>query len=138
MSNYPEYMVAPMREELVQAGFTQLLTPEAVDAALARPGRALVVVNSVCGCAAAGARPGVVKALKERGLAFDHLFTVFAGMEKEAVQRMRDHFEGAAPTSPQVALFKDGELKHLLQRPAFLDQSPEAVAGAITQAYATL
>lgn len=138
MSNYPEYMVAPMREELVQAGFMQLLTPEAVDAALARPGRTLVVVNSVCGCAAAGARPGVVKALKERGLAFDHLLTVFAGMEKEAVQRMRDHFEGAAPTSPQVALFKDGELKHLLQRPAFLDQSPEAVAGAITQAYATL
>lgn len=138
MSNYPEYMVAPMRQELVEAGFEQLMTPEDVDRALARPGRTLLVVNSVCGCAAAGARPGVVAALREKGLAFDHLLTVFAGMEKDAVQRAREHFEGAAPTSPQVALFKDGELKHLMQRPAFLDQAPAGIAEELSKAYARL
>ena len=134
MSNYPEFQVAPMREELVQAGFTQLMSPAEVDAALARPGTTLLVVNSVCGCAAAGARPGVIQALRAKGLRFDHLVTVFAGMETEATQRARQHFEGAAPSSPQVALFRDGQLVHLMGRTAFLERTPDAIAGELVSA----
>jgi len=128
MANYPEYQVAPMREELVQAGFTQLMSPEDVDRALERPGTTLLVVNSVCGCAAAGARPGVIQALRQKGLRFDHLVTVFAGMETEATQRARAYFEGAAPSSPQVAIFRDGRLLHLMSRTAFLERTPQAIA----------
>lgn len=134
MSNYPEHMVAPMRQELVEAGFEQLLTPGDVNAALARPGTALLLVNSVCGCAAAGARPGVIHALAQGGLQVDHRLTVFAGMEKEATAQARTYFEGATPTSPQAALFKDGQLVGLLQRPAFQDQSPESIAQALLEA----
>jgi len=90
-----------MREELAQAGFTQLMSPEQVDQALGRAGTTLLVVNSVCGCAAAGARPGVIQALRRKGLRFDHLVTVFAGMESEATQRARQYFEGAAPVRPR-------------------------------------
>lgn len=128
MPNYPEAMVAPMREELTQAGFQQLMTPEAVDAALARPGTTLLIVNSVCGCAAAGARPGVIKALREKGLKVDHLVTVFAGMETEATRRARDYFEGAPPSSPQAAVLKDGRLVHLMGRNRFLDRTPDMIA----------
>ncbi len=135
MSNYPEYMVAPMREELVQAGFQQLMTPAQVDEALQRPGTTLLVVNSVCGCAAAGARPGVTEALRSQGLKFDHLVTVFAGMEKEATAQAREYFEGAMPTSPQAAILKDGQLVHLMQRSDFLGQDPETIAGHLAAAY---
>jgi putative YphP/YqiW family bacilliredoxin len=128
MANYPEYMVAPMRDELTQAGFQHLMTPEAVDAALQRPGTTLLLVNSVCGCAAAGARPGVIKAIRDKAVAFDQLVTVFAGMETEATQRAREYFEGAAPSSPQAAILQDGRLVHLMNRSAFLDRSPEAIA----------
>lgn len=135
MSNYPEHMVAPMREELVQAGFRQLLTPAQVDQALQQPGTTLLVVNSVCGCAAAGARPGVTEALRTQGLKFDHLVTVFAGMEKEATAQAREYFEGAMPTSPQAAILKDGQLVHLMQRSDFLGHAPEEIAAALGQAY---
>jgi putative YphP/YqiW family bacilliredoxin len=117
-----------MREELSQAGFQHLMTPAQVDEALGRPGTTLLVVNSVCGCAAAGARPGVVKALREKGLKFDHLVTVFAGMETEATQRAREYFEGAPPSSPQAAILKDGRLVHLMGRMSFLDRSPDMIA----------
>ncbi len=136
MANYPEQQVAPMREELVQAGFTQLMTSGEVDRALARPGTTLLVVNSVCGCAAAGARPGVIQALRRRGLRFDHLVTVFAGMETEATQRARQYFEGAAPSSPQVAIFRDGQLVRLMQRNEFLERTPEAIAEELAAAAA--
>lgn len=135
MSNYPEHMVAPMRDELVQAGFQQLLTPAQVDQALQQPGTTLLVVNSVCGCAAAGARPGVTEALRTQGLKFDHLVTVFAGMEKEATAQAREYFEGAMPTSPQAAIFKDGQLVHLMQRSDFLGHAPEEIAAALGRAY---
>jgi putative YphP/YqiW family bacilliredoxin len=128
-------MVAPMREELVQAGFEQLLTPAQVDVALQRPGTTLLVVNSVCGCAAAGARPGVNQALRSPGLRFDHLVTVFAGMEQAATAQAREYFEGAQPTSPQAALFRDGQLVHLMQRQDFLGQSPEEIASTLSLAY---
>jgi putative YphP/YqiW family bacilliredoxin len=137
MANYPEFQVAPMREELVQAGFTQLMDPEQVDRAISQPGTTLLVVNSVCGCAAAGARPGVIQALRGKGLRFDHLVTVFAGMEAEATQQARRHFEGAAPSSPQVAIFRDGRLVHLMGRNAFLERSPEAIAEELAAAAET-
>ena len=127
MSNYPEHMVAPMRDELTQAGFQHLMTPDEVDAALKRPGTTLLMVNSVCGCAAAAARPGVVLALQE-GLQVDHRVTVFAGMEIEDTRRARDYFEGAAPSSPQAAILRDGQLVQLLGRPSFLDRTPEDIA----------
>ena len=128
MSNYPEHMVAPMREELSRAGFQHLMTPEDVDAALQRPGTTLLMVNSVCGCAAAAARPGVILALQGGGLQVDHRVTVFAGMEVEATRRARDYFEGAPPSSPQAAILKNGQLVQLLGRPSFLDRSPEDIA----------
>ena len=127
-ANYPEYMVAPMRDELTAAGFQHLMTPEDVDQALQRPGTTLLIVNSVCGCAAAGARPGVIKALKEKGLKFDHLVTVFAGMEAEATQRAREYFEGAAPSSPQAAILENGRLVHLMGRTSFLERTPDMIA----------
>ena len=135
LSNYPEAMVAPMREELVQVGFKQLLTPAQVDAALQQPGTTLLLVNSVCGCAAAGARPGVAEALRSQGLRFDQLVTVFAGMEKEATAQAREYFEGALPTSPQAAILKDGQLVHLMQRQDFLGHSPEEIAATLSSAY---
>ena len=135
MSNYPEHMVAPMREELTQVGFQQLLTPAQVDEALQKPGTTLLVVNSVCGCAAAGARPGVAEALRSQGLRFDQLVTVFAGMEKEATAQAREYFEGAMPTSPQAAILKDGQLVHLMQRSDFLGHSPEEIATTLSHAY---
>ncbi len=135
MSNYPEHMVAPMREELTQIGFEHLMAAPAVEQALERPGTTLLVVNSVCGCAAAGARPGVALALKDPGLKFDHLVTVFAGMEQEATRAAREYFEGAAPSSPQAAILKDGQLLHLLQRTDFLGREPGEIAEAITHAY---
>lgn len=134
MSNYPESMVAPMRQELMEVGFHQLLSRDQVDEALQRPGTTLLVVNSVCGCAAAGARPGVAAALR-RGLQFDHLVTVFAGMEKEATAQARDYFEGAMPTSPQAAILRDGELLHLMQRADFLGHEPEEIATTLEAAY---
>jgi putative YphP/YqiW family bacilliredoxin len=128
-------MVAPMREELVQAGFRQLLTSAQVDEALRQPGATLLLVNSVCGCAAAGARPGIREALRSQELRFDQLVTVFAGMEKEATAKAREHFEGALPTSPQAAIFKDGQLVHLMQREDFLGHSPEEIALHLGAAY---
>jgi len=138
MANYPEYQVTPMRDELLQAGFQQLLTPEEVDSALQKPGTTLLVVNSVCGCAAAGARPGVILALKEKALHFDHLVTVFAGMETEATQRARQYFEGAVPSSPQAAILKDGRLAHLMSRSSFLDRTPAAIAQELATAASSL
>jgi putative YphP/YqiW family bacilliredoxin len=92
------------------------------------------MVNSVCGCAAASARPGVVEALR-RGLRFDQLLTVFAGMEKEATGQVREYFEGAMPTSPQAAILKDGRLVHLMQRQEFLERSPDVIADHLEWAY---
>ncbi len=135
MSNYPEHLVAPMRQELVEQGFRQLMTPAQVDEALQQPGTTLLLVNSVCGCAAAGARPGVIQALRGHGLKFDRLVTVFAGMEKEATAQAREYFEGAMPTSPQAAILRDGQLVHLMQRADFLGHDPEEIAGHLATIY---
>ena len=134
MSNYPEELVAPMRAELEAAGFQQLMSPAQVEAALEQPGTTLLVINSVCGCAAASARPGVAEALR-RGLKFDRLVTVFAGMEKDATAQAREYFEGAMPTSPQAAILKDGRLVYLMQRQEFLERSPDVIADHLEWAY---
>ena len=117
MSVYPEYMVAPIRQDLTEVGFEQLMTAEEVDSALAsNEGTVLVAVNSVCGCAAAKARPALKMALASADKKPGKLVTVFAGMETEAVAKMREHLLPYPPSSPCIALFKDGELVHMIER----------------------
>ena len=113
---YDPRMVAPMREELTRLGVEEMLTPEQVDAKLRdAKGTTLVVVNSICGCAARNARPAVAKAL-QHPVKPDALTTVFAGMEVPAVQRARSYFTGYPPSSPQIALMKDGKVVFMLER----------------------
>ena len=110
-------MVAPIRQDLTEVGFEQLMTPEDVDSALASTeGTVLVAVNSVCGCAAAKARPALKMALASADKKPGKLVTVFAGMETEAVAKMREHLLPYPPSSPCIALFKDGELVHMIER----------------------
>ena len=106
---YPEPFIAPMRAELTRLGFEDLRTPEAVETAVKQPGTTMIVVNSVCGCAAGKARPGIALALT-KGKRPDHLTTVFAGADLEATQHARDYFPGYAPSSPSIALMKDGKM----------------------------
>ena len=123
-----------MREELTRLGFQSLMTPQEVDAAMTRRGTMLVVVNSVCGCAAGRARPAVASALAQAPRP-DHLVTVFAGMEMEATDRARSYFAPYPPSSPQIALFRDGELKHMLERKNIEGRSPEEIAGDLVAAF---
>jgi putative YphP/YqiW family bacilliredoxin len=113
---YPEHLVAPMREELTSIGFTELRTPEAVDAAVRdTKGTTLVVVNSVCGCSARNARPAAAMAIRN-AVKPDHLTTVFAGQDADATNRARSYFTGYPPSSPQIGLLKDGKLVFMLER----------------------
>ncbi|MCB2407236.1 BrxA/BrxB family bacilliredoxin [Hymenobacter lucidus] len=117
MASYPEYMVAPIRQDLTSAGFEQLMTPEEVDSVLnAQSGTVLLAVNSVCGCAAAKARPALKMAVTSSDKKPAKLVTVFAGMETEAVAKAREHMLPYPPSSPSIALFKDGELVHVIER----------------------
>ena len=117
MATYPEYMVAPIRQDLVEAGFEQLMTAEEVDAALTpEEGTVLVAVNSVCGCAAGKARPALKLAVASADKKPSRLVTVFAGMEADAVNKVREHLLPYPPSSPCIALFKDGELVHMIER----------------------
>jgi putative YphP/YqiW family bacilliredoxin len=110
-------MVAPIRQDLVEAGFEQLMTPEEVDAVLnEQNGTVLVAVNSVCGCAAGKARPALKMAVASSEKKPNKLVTVFAGMENEAVAKVREHLLPYPPSSPAIALFKDGELVHMIER----------------------
>ena len=113
---YPEQLVAPMRSDLTTAGFSELRSPEEVDKTLQNKGTTLLVINSVCGCAAGPARPGVKWALQNSTKKPDHLATVFAGVDKEAVTRAREFTLPYPPSSPSIALFKDGELVHFVER----------------------
>jgi putative YphP/YqiW family bacilliredoxin len=113
---YPEQLVAPMRTDLTSAGFTELKTPQDVDAQLKNKGTTLLVINSVCGCAAGAARPGIKWALQNSSKKPDHLTTVFAGVDKEAVSKAREYTLPYPPSSPAIALFKDGELMHFVER----------------------
>lgn len=116
MAMYPEYMVAPIREDLTSAGFEQLMTPEEVEKAIKTEGTVLVAVNSVCGCAASKARPAVKMAVAASDKKPSKLVTVFAGMEQEAVAKAREFMLPYPPSSPAIALFKDGELVHMIER----------------------
>lgn len=112
---YPPDLVAPMRDELVQAGIRDLTTVEEVEEAMKAEGTTLVVVNSVCGCAAGTARPGIIHALENSAVP-DHKVTVFAGVAHEATRRAREYMLPYPPSSPSVALFKDGNLVHIIER----------------------
>ena len=132
---YSPTVVQPMREDLTRIGFEELLTPEAVDTALgAQQGSLLIVVNSVCGCSAGSARPGVGLALQHSSVP-DRLVTVFAGMELDATDRARSYFEGYAPSSPQIALLKDGRLVHMLERGDIEGHGADEVAASLTAAF---
>ncbi len=113
---YPEQLVAPMRSDLTTIGFTELKTPEAVETQLQNKGTTLLVINSVCGCAAGAARPGVKWALQNASKKPNNLTTVFAGVDKEAVTKAREFTLPYPPSSPAIALFKDGELVHFVER----------------------
>jgi putative YphP/YqiW family bacilliredoxin len=132
---YDPVKVVPMREELTKIGFQELLSPEDVDRAFSDDtGTMLVVVNSVCGCAAGAARPAVKQAL-EHGPRPDRLTTVFAGMELAAVERARSHFVGYPPSSPQVGLFKWGKLVYMLERKDIEGRSADEVAADLGRAF---
>tara|TARA_R110002049_G_scaffold285400_1_gene466266 strand:- start:13672 stop:14082 length:411 start_codon:yes stop_codon:yes gene_type:complete len=131
---YPAELVKPMREDLTKVGFEELHTAEAVDAALAKEGTTLVVVNSVCGCAAANARPGARMSLQNAKKP-DHIVTVFAGVDKEAVDAARGHMVPFPPSSPSMALFKDGELVHMLERHHIEGRPAELIAENLMDAY---
>jgi putative YphP/YqiW family bacilliredoxin len=134
---YPELMVIPMREELVRAGIDETRTAEEVDAALAKPGSTLVVVNSICGCAAGKARPGIRLALANTTNQPDHKITVFAGQDREATERARGYFEGNPPSSPAVALLRDGKLVYLMQRSVIEQSTAQEIAAELIRAFDT-
>jgi putative YphP/YqiW family bacilliredoxin len=132
---YPEIMVAPMREELVRAGIQETRTAEEVDAALSQPGTTLVVVNSICGCAAGKARPGIRLALANSVNQPDRKITVFAGQDREATERARSYFEGNPPSSPAVAILRDGKLVYLMQRYVIEQSTAQEIAGELIRAF---
>src|ERR1700722_3642096 len=132
---YPEIMVIPMREELQRAGIDETRSAEDVDAALARPGTTLLVVNSICGCAAGKMRPGVRLALANSANAPDHKITVFAGQDREATDRPRSYFEGQPPTSPAIAILRDGKLVYLMQRYIIEQATAQQIAGELVRAF---
>jgi putative YphP/YqiW family bacilliredoxin len=128
-------MVQPMRDDLTRVGVQELRTPEAVvENFESAKGTSLVVVNSVCGCAAGQCRPGVAKALQNE-IKPDHLFTVFAGQDKEATAKAREFFAPYPPSSPSIALMKDGKLVHFIQRHQIEDRSAEMIATELTNAF---
>ena len=131
---YPEEMVKPMRAELSDAGFQDLYSAETVEQAISKEGTTLVVVNSVCGCAARNARPGAKMSL-DNAKKPSKLVTVFAGVDKEAVDKAREHMFPFPPSSPCMALFKDGELVHMLERHHIEGRPAELIAENLKDAY---
>ena len=132
---YDERLVAPMREDLTRLGVEEMRTPEAVDEKLRNaPGTTLVVVNSVCGCAARNARPAVAKAL-QHDVKPDKATTVFAGQDLAAVKQARSYFTGYPPSSPQIALLKDGKLVYMLERHQIEGRTAEEIAKDLTAAF---
>ena len=131
---YPELMIIPMREELSRAGIAETRTAAEVDEALAKPGTTMVVVNSICGCAAGKMRPGVRLALQS-AVKPDQSITVFAGQDREATERARSRFAGHPPTSPSIAIFRDGQLVYLMQRSAIETSTAPAIAQELNRAF---
>jgi putative YphP/YqiW family bacilliredoxin len=132
---YPEHLLTPMREELTRLGVQELRTADAVDALLSNhQGTALVVVNSVCGCAARNARPAVAMAL-QHATKPDAAVTVFAGQDVDATQRAREYFTGYRPSSPSIALMKDGEVAFMLERHQIEGRSAQEIAADLVSAF---
>ena len=131
---YPEELVIPMKEELTENGFKDLTTPEQVVEALGQKGTTLLVINSVCGCSAGAARPGVLYSLTGDKKP-DHLGTAFAGFDTEAVAEARKHMAPFPPSSPSIALFKDGELVHMIERHHIEGHPAGAIAANLQAAY---
>ena len=131
---YPEHLIAPMREELTSLGVQELRTPEAVDAFVAHPGTQMIVVNSVCGCAAGKARPGIAHALRH-SVTPDHLGTVFAGADIAATDRARGYFTGKMPSSPAVALLRDGKLVYMMERHHIEMRGADDIAAELRAAF---
>jgi putative YphP/YqiW family bacilliredoxin len=135
MSTYPEYMVAPMRQEMTDVGFKELKTAQDVESEVKKEGTTMVFVNSVCGCAAGSARPGVRSAIEKSSKKPTNLTTVFAGMEKEAVDKAREMMVPYPPSSPAIALFKNGELVHMIERMQIEGRSADMISAALEQAF---
>jgi putative YphP/YqiW family bacilliredoxin len=133
---YPEMMIIPMREELTRAGIQEARSSADVDAALAQAGTTMIVVNSICGCAAGKMRPGVRLAL-QNATKPDQSVTVFAGQDREATEHARSFLQGHPPTSPAIALFRDGQLVYLMQRSAIESSTAPAIAQELTRAFET-
>jgi putative YphP/YqiW family bacilliredoxin len=132
---YPEIMIRPMREELTRLGFEELKTPGQVDETVQNSkGTLMVVVNSICGCAAGKARPGVAQAL-QHAVRPDKVATVFAGADIEATERARNYFTGYPPSSPSIALLKDGKLVFMMERHQIEGRGPLEIAQELTKAF---
>lgn len=134
---YPAELVNPMKAQLTQQGFKELLTPEDVDNIIPKTGSTLLVINSVCGCSAGTARPGVLNSLQGEGKKPDNKVTSFAGFDVEAVKQARTYLLPYPPSSPAIALFKDGQLVHMIERHMIEGRSAEMIAANLKQAYET-
>ncbi len=134
MPMYPEIMVVPMREELTRLGVEELRSGEEVDRALKTPGTTMVVVNSICGCAAGRMRPAVRMALQS-SVKPDHLFSVFAGQDTEATERARNYFTGQPPSSPSIAILREGQLVYMMPRRDIESREAPAIAADLKAAF---
>lgn len=132
---YPEEIVLPMKEELTENGFQELLDKSEVEEQLKKSGTTLVMINSVCGCSAGSARPGVLMAVSNSEKLPDYLTTAFAGFDVEAVQTLRQHLLPYPPSSPAIALFKDGELVHLIERHQIEGRPAQLIARNLISAF---
>ena len=132
---YPEEIVIPMKEELTEHGFSELLTAGEVEDQLSKEGTTLVMINSVCGCSAGSARPGVVMAVMNSEKKPDHLATSFAGFDIEAVQKLREHLIPYPPSSPAIALFKNGQLVHFIERHQIEGRPAQMIATNLANAF---
>ena len=133
-NRYPEELIKPMREDLTRLGVRETRTPEEVDEAIRAEGTTMVVVNSVCGCAAGRARPGIAMALGH-SVKPDDIITVFAGADLEATERAREHFKGYPPSSPSIALMQNGEVVYMLERHQIEGREAPEIAAALTEAF---
>jgi putative YphP/YqiW family bacilliredoxin len=131
---YPEMMIAPMRQELTAAGVAETRTAAELEDAVRQKGTLMVIVNSVCGCAAGKMRPGVRAAIRH-SVRPDRIVTVFAGQDREATEAARRHFAGYAPSSPSIGILRDGQLVFMMQRSDIETSSPEMIASNLTRAF---
>jgi putative YphP/YqiW family bacilliredoxin len=132
---YPAEIVLPMKEELTESGFTELLTPDEVDIQLSKEGTTLVMINSVCGCSAGSARPGLLMAVANTDKKPDYLTTSFAGFDSEAVRKIREHLLPYPPSSPSIALFKNGQLVHFIERHQIEGRPAQMIAHNLINAF---